>query len=392
MIGRRIVCFATQGTGHHEETRILELLADFDPTVLPFDRSAKPATGRALLRELRRLRPDLVVMEGTGLAGGLAVMAARLADGTPYLVSSGDAVGPYVGMSRPELGPPAQAYERVLFQAQRRLHRMVAISRGPRAHSRSATRNDRGELGRLRRPGSSSSREDAADRLGIAGDALVFGIVGSLVWNPRVGYCYGHELVRALARTDRQDIHVLLVGDGSGRRRDRARCRRRPREARAPCRPRQSGRRFGLSQRNGRGEPASERRQGWLVSLHDEAERVPRRRAAGRDRADPARLRPRRRMGVAPAGEGAVGSGIRRRVGGADDGVTPAEVDDRSALVPREAPLFSKERQRRQVAAFVRDILAGSVALDAWSGLRADVSQPERDRRRRGTSLRLADG
>ena len=116
MSGRRIVCFATQGTGHHEESRIAELLADLQPTVLPFDRSDKPASGRALLREVRRLRPDLVVMEGTGVAGGLAVIAARLADGTPYVVSSGDAVGPYIRNSHRGLGPAAQAYERLLMR------------------------------------------------------------------------------------------------------------------------------------------------------------------------------------------------------------------------------------------------------------------------------------
>ncbi len=40
--------------------------------------------------------------------------------------------------------------------------------------------------------------------------------------------------------------------------------------------------------------------------------------------------------------------------------VTVAEVDERKALVPREAPLFSKDRQRRQVSAFIRDILAAA--------------------------------
>ena len=37
--------------------------------------------------------------------------------------------------------------------------------------------------------------------------------------------------------------------------------------------------------------------------------------------------------------------------------VTLAEVEERKALVPREAPLFSKARQRRHVSAFIGDIL-----------------------------------
>jgi glycosyltransferase involved in cell wall biosynthesis len=46
---------------------------------------------------------------------------------------------------------------------------------------------------------------------------VVFGIVGSLDWNRRVRYCYGLELLLALARVTREDVGVLIVGSGSGR-------------------------------------------------------------------------------------------------------------------------------------------------------------------------------
>ena len=179
--GRKIVCFATQGTGHHDETRIAELLADFGPTVLPFDRAAKPAAGKELLHELRRLQPDLVVMEGTGIAGGLAVIGARLRDGTPYVVSSGDAVGPYVATRHPRLGPAAYAYERLLFQLS-----AGCIAWSPYLAGRALT------LGAPRAmtaaswadaPSGSPGREELRSRYGIPAEALVFGIVGSLVWN-----------------------------------------------------------------------------------------------------------------------------------------------------------------------------------------------------------------
>jgi glycosyltransferase involved in cell wall biosynthesis len=57
----------------------------------------------------------------------------------------------------------------------------------------------------------------ARRRLGVPSDCLVFGIVGSLEWNARVGYCYGLELLEALALVDRPDVRILIVGDGSGR-------------------------------------------------------------------------------------------------------------------------------------------------------------------------------
>jgi hypothetical protein len=53
-------------------------------------------------------------------------------------------------------------------------------------------------------------------RYQIPRDSLVFGIAGALIWNPRVGYCYGMELVQAIRQVTRPGIAVLIVGDGSG--------------------------------------------------------------------------------------------------------------------------------------------------------------------------------
>jgi glycosyltransferase involved in cell wall biosynthesis len=53
--------------------------------------------------------------------------------------------------------------------------------------------------------------------LGIPTDSLVIGIAGSMVWTPRYHFCYGAELVRALALVRRPNVHALLVGDGTGR-------------------------------------------------------------------------------------------------------------------------------------------------------------------------------
>ena len=57
-------------------------------------------------------------------------------------------------------------------------------------------------------------------RLGIGAETTVIGIVGSLAWNRRVGFCYGAELVGALSRlgSDQSDVVAVIVGDGNGRR------------------------------------------------------------------------------------------------------------------------------------------------------------------------------
>ena len=56
----------------------------------------------------------------------------------------------------------------------------------------------------------------ARARLRIPPHAFVVGLVGSLVWAPRLGRCYGWDLVEALVNTN-PDVHAVIVGDGDGR-------------------------------------------------------------------------------------------------------------------------------------------------------------------------------
>jgi glycosyltransferase involved in cell wall biosynthesis len=210
-----VVCFATQGSGSGDERRIVELLAPLAPTLLVFDRGAKRRMAVRLLREFRRRRPALVVMEGTGLAGGAPLLLAHRWFGTRFVVSCGDPVAPYVAAFHPWLRPFAHLYERLLY---RRSAGVIgwspyivgrAISMGaPRAAT--AANWCVGSA-------SENARDIVRQRLGIPADALVFGIVGSLDLTPRLDWCYGSELVRALKLTERSDLRVLIVGDGSGR-------------------------------------------------------------------------------------------------------------------------------------------------------------------------------
>src|SRR6185436_7541456 len=92
-----ILAFATLGAGSNDEARIRTVLSDLSPEVFPFHRRTKLRSLWHLLMVLRDRRPALAVMEGTGLAGGIALMLGRVIWGIPYVVSSGDAVGPWVG-------------------------------------------------------------------------------------------------------------------------------------------------------------------------------------------------------------------------------------------------------------------------------------------------------
>jgi len=212
-----VTCFATRGSGHRDEQRIRELLTAVRPAVWPFDRTRKAASLVRLLRRARREQPSLIVMEGTGVSGGVAVLLAWLIWRVPYVVSSGDAIAPFVRARAPRLAWLAAAYERTLC-------RWCAgfIGWTPYLAGRALTFGaPRAMTAPNWAPAATEepSREEARDRLSIPQDALVFGLIGSLEWNPRLNYCYGVELVKAEAIATRRDLYVLIVGDGDGRER-----------------------------------------------------------------------------------------------------------------------------------------------------------------------------
>ncbi len=215
---RRILAFATLGQGSSDEARILTLLRELSPEPFPFERARKLRSAWALFQRIRRTRPDLAVMEGTGLGGGLALLAACALFGTRYVVSSGDAVGPWIGTKSRLLRPAFALYERLLCR-----YAAGFIGWTPYLVGRALTF---GTPRAVTAPGwapfpspadRDTARRDTRAKLGIGSNDLAIGIAGSLVWSRRYGYCYGAELVGAAARVERRDVRFLIVGDGDGR-------------------------------------------------------------------------------------------------------------------------------------------------------------------------------
>lgn len=210
----RIAAFATKGTGTNDEKRLQQLLIEHAVTFVPYDRSAKRKSFISLLRWLFVHRPDLLVMEGTGVAGGVACILAKLLHGQRYVVSSGDAVSPFVGSVVPVLRPLFAVYERLLCWCSSGFIGWTPYLTG-RALTFGAPRamTAAGWSDHVTRPDTRSSVRAA---LGISDDVIVIGIVGTLTWNRRYGYCYGWELVQAALRLQRRDVRVLIIGGGSG--------------------------------------------------------------------------------------------------------------------------------------------------------------------------------
>jgi hypothetical protein len=209
-----LVCFATKGSGSNEDERIRTLLLPLRPRVFDFDRAKKRRSFIRLLDELRTTRPDIVVMEGTGIAGGMALLIARNLWDIAFVVSSGDAVAAFVGARRPVLRPLAKAYERLLYRWSSGFIGWTPYLVG-RALTLGAPRAMTA-AGWAPFPARHELRDQKRHQLGIPSSALVFGLVGALEWNPRVGYCYGHELVQAVTRVSRDDVYVLVAGGGTG--------------------------------------------------------------------------------------------------------------------------------------------------------------------------------
>jgi hypothetical protein len=210
----RVACFATQGPGSLDEDRIKYLLGPLAPEVLTFRRGRRLRSAASLWRTIRALDPDVTVMEGTGIGGGLVLLALRALFGMPYIVSSGDAIAPFLAARSPFLGLAARAYERALYRMSGGF-----IGWSPYLVGRALT------YGAPRAMTAAHWAETDLDaggtavrrRLAIPDEAVVFGLVGSLNWNSRLGYCYGLELVKAAHLAHRGDLRVLIVGDGDGR-------------------------------------------------------------------------------------------------------------------------------------------------------------------------------
>ncbi len=208
---------ASQGTGSADEDRLRALLSGYESAFIKFNRAQKRQSFLHCLSALRSGGFDLFVLEGTGFAAGIAAILARLLWKRPYVLSSGDAVGPFLSAKFPIGAPLFAIYERLLYRCS-----SGYIGWTPYLVGRALT------LGAKRAvtiPGWAPFETGSEDfdrwrqairvRFNIPKDAVLYGVVGSLSWSTRLSYCYGAELIRAAVQS-RGSAFVLIVGEGSG--------------------------------------------------------------------------------------------------------------------------------------------------------------------------------
>jgi glycosyltransferase involved in cell wall biosynthesis len=213
-----VAWFATKGSGTNEALRIQTLLSglsNVDVFELPFDKGAKLSSAKKLWAEVRRTKPDLLVMEGTGIAGGAVCLLSKLLKGIPFVFSSGDAVGPYVASHAPLVGWAFALYERILCYFCSGFIGWTPYLVG-RALTFGAPRAMTAAGWVIGSEQHKESRAEVRSKWGVPQNHLVVGLVGNLQWNANKQCCYGWDLVQAVRRIRREDLSVLIVGDGSG--------------------------------------------------------------------------------------------------------------------------------------------------------------------------------
>ncbi len=174
-------------------------------------------TARAWAGDLDQHPPNLVYVLNTAMPGAPLMAWRRLNGGVPYLLDTGDVIFEMARRS----GVGAGWRLPVLWVAERFAWRQASriVVRGTR-HRDYLTQ--RGYPSVLLRDGYSPAQQvdpqsvlNLRRQLGLDG-RFVVGLLGSLVWSPRLRLCYGWDLIQALPLLRDLPITALIIGDGSG--------------------------------------------------------------------------------------------------------------------------------------------------------------------------------
>lgn len=200
-----------------------ELVNDFDCHIV-YRKGNKIAAAWRMLRQLFRLKPRLVYVLDMAASGVMAACAYRFLGGARWIVDTGDAIvelGKALGR-----GPLAMAATRLLEWVALRCSSAVVV-RGSYHKELLAKRGinatfipDGVDVEQFAPP--QGQKPKGPD------EPLVIGIVGSVVWSPVRNTCYGWELldiIAGLRERMARPVRGIVIGDGNGLERLKARCR-----------------------------------------------------------------------------------------------------------------------------------------------------------------------
>jgi glycosyltransferase involved in cell wall biosynthesis len=176
--------------------------------------------GDAITRFVRRLRaerPRVVYLVDAAIATVAAGLWARRL-GARVVLDTGDAIGALT-RSTGQLGALGAAgapwLERLAYAV---ADTIVVRSEGLARHVRSMCRRPVVVVPDGYDPCVAGAVDGGAERRRwkIADDQTVVGVVGSAYWNARLRWCYGRDVVEAVAATPRSDVVGLILVRGDG--------------------------------------------------------------------------------------------------------------------------------------------------------------------------------
>jgi len=165
---------------------------------------------------LLRIRPNLCYVFDMGFSGVLAAALYRLATRCHVIVDTGDAIY--------ELSRSSGNRSRMGLWLTRLLERTgfgISDRVVVRSHPHQDLLKAQGIQADVIPDGVDTSQFTPAvdvqlrQQFGLDGYTVI-GLLGSLVWSPRLEMCYGWELVEVIARLKNRPVKGLIIGDGSG--------------------------------------------------------------------------------------------------------------------------------------------------------------------------------
>jgi hypothetical protein len=218
----KILSINPRGPGDLHGLRARRLAAGLDAEVTFHDIDRKQSYTKAMQNLWQLITSqhwDLIYQEGTGIGGGLPLIRAAKTRDQRFIVSSGDPIGGFFHVTKgPVVGNAFDLYERQLYRACAGFVGWTpyltgaALTLGARRAATVEGAVDLASFVSYDQTGKIAAKE----KYGLDPRHLVCGVVGSLRWTPRQSYCYGLELIETLKRVQRQDLSLLIVGDGSG--------------------------------------------------------------------------------------------------------------------------------------------------------------------------------
>lgn len=219
----KILCIVTAGQNSLDELRAKRLTQDLDAD-LTFEfvnkKISKLSEALKVWKKLRSNKWDLVYQEGTGIAGGVPLIAASFLYGQKYIISSGDPIAGFFHTTKGKAwGIVFDIYERLLYKFSEGFIGWTPYLTGValRLGAKKAVTVEGSADTQVFFSCERQEKRKFKEKFGLNPDHLVCGVVGSLTWVGPHSYCYGLELVEMLRHLEREDASILIVGDGDGK-------------------------------------------------------------------------------------------------------------------------------------------------------------------------------